>query len=260
MMRYAELKGKSVLVTGGTQGIGESIARSFAREEARVAINGRVLNEKVQKVLDATGGTGVMGNLSDPHRAGAVVRETVAAHGKLDILVCNAAGMSMKPLLEQDEAEWWEQININLTGHIACIQEAVKAMRQAGGGAIVIIGSFFGTLGWKNASGYGASKSGIIALGQHLDRQYRRDKIYTSVIVPGVIDTPQLAVDAQDLGISLDEVRAMYASEIAMERIGNPSEIADMALMLCTNAGARASSGRHVMVCGGEYRSTPYYI
>ena len=259
-MRYTELKGKSVLITGGTQGIGEAIAHAFAREQAKVAINGRVRNEKVQKVLDATGGIGVMGSLSDTGRAKAIVRETIDAYGKLDIIIANAAGMSMKPLLEQDESEWWEQININLTGHIACIQEGVKAMKKTGGGVIVIIGSFFGTLGWKNASGYGASKSGILALGQYLDRQYRKDGIYTSVLVPGVIDTPQLSVDAQDLGISMDEVRAMYAGDIAMKRIGKPEEIADMTLMLCTHTGARALSGRHVMVCGGEYRSTPYYI
>jgi len=260
MSRYDELNNKVVLVTGGTQGIGESVARAFAKEKAKVAINGRILNEKVQKVLDATGGVGVMGNIADVVRAKEIVRETGSVFGRVDTIVANAAGMSMKPFLEQDESEWWEQIHINLTGHIACLQEGVAMMKKQRGGNIIIISSFFGTLGWRNASGYGASKSGLLALGQYLAREYRKDHIYVCTIIPGVIDTPQLSVDAKDLGISLDEVRDMYAGDIAMKRLGRPDEIADMALFMSTKTGGKALSGRHVLISGGEYRSTPYYI
>lgn len=259
-MRYEELTDKVVLITGGTQGIGEAIAKAFAEEKARLAINGRVLNEKVQKVLDTVGGIGVMGDISDIARAKAIVRETVEAYGKIDTIIANAAGMSMKDFLEQNEEDWWRQVNINLTGHIACIQEGIKAMKKTGGGNIVIIGSFFGTIGWKNASGYGASKSGLLTLGQYLAREYKKDNIHVGILIPGVIDTDQLNVDAEDLGISLDEVREMYAEDIAMGRIGRPDEIADMALFMSTKVGGRALNGRHIQVSGGEYRSTPYYV
>ena len=260
MKIYEELKEKVVLITGGTQGIGEAVAESFAGQKSHVAVNGRKLDEKVQKVLDKTGAFPVMGDLSNHGRANEIVEETIEKYGKIDVLVANAAGMSMQPFLEQDEEEWWAQVNINLTGHIACIQKALPNMIANGGGTIILVSSFFGTIGWNNATGYGSSKSGLLALGQYLAREYAKDNIRVGIIIPGVIRTPQLNVDAQDLGISYDEVCDMYAKDIAMGRLGKPEEIAEMALFMATEAGGRGLSGRHVQVSGGEYRTTPYYV
>lgn len=259
-MKYKELKGKIVLVTGGTQGIGEAIVEGFVKEGSQVILNGRKHNEKVQKILDRTGADSIMGDISDTQRAKELVEETVRKYGRIDTLVANAAGMSMKPFLEQNEEDWWDQIHINLTGHVACLREGVKAMKKTGGGKIVIISSFFGTIGWKNATGYAASKSGLLTLGQYMSRQYAKDNIDVGIIVPGVIRTPQLNVDAEDLGITYEEVCEMYAGDIAMGRVGDPSEIAEMALFMATKLGGRALSGRHIQVSGGEYRTTPYYV
>lgn len=260
MVRYEELKDKVVLVTGGTQGIGEAVSEYFAAQDSKVAINGRKLDEKVQKVLEKTGAYPVMGDISDPVTAAKIVEDTISKYGKIDVLVANAAGMSMKPFLEQDEEEWWAQVHINLTGHIACIKAALPNMIANGGGTIIIVSSFFGSLGWNNASGYGSSKSGLLTLGQYLSKEYAKDNIMVCIIIPGVIRTPQLNVDAQDLGISYDEVCDMYAKDIAMGRIGKPEEIAETALFMATDAGGRGLSGRHVQVSGGEYRTTPYYV
>lgn len=260
MIQYEELKDKVVLITGGTQGIGEAVTEYFAAQESKVAINGRKLDEKVQKVVDKTGAFPAMGDIADPRSAVQIVEDTIEKFGRIDVLVANAAGMSMKPFLEQDEEEWWKQININLTGHIACIQAALPNMIANGGGTIIIVSSFFGTIGWNNATGYGSSKSGLLTLGQYLSREYAKDNIRVCIIIPGVIRTPQLNVDAQDLGISYDEVCDMYARDIAMGRLGDPGEIAEMALFMATDAGGRGLSGRHVQVSGGEYRTTPYYV
>lgn len=259
-MKYEELKDKVVLITGGTQGIGEAVVDGFSQEGAKVILNGRKLNDKVQKILDRTGADQAMGDISDTKRAKEIIKETADKYGRIDVLVANAAGMSMKPFLEQGSKDWWAQVHINLTGHIACLQEAVKVMKACGGGKIIIVSSFFGTIGWKNATGYGASKSGLLTLGQYLSRQYADDNITVGIIVPGVIRTPQLNVDAEDLGISYEEVCEMYAGEIAMGRVGDPSEIAEMALFMSTDLGGKALSGRHIQVSGGEYRTTPYYV
>ena len=259
-MKYEEMKGRKVLIPGGTQGIGEAMADTFTADGANVVINGRTLNEKVQKVLDRTGAKASMGSLIDPQTAAEVVRNAAEIAGGLDVLICNAAGMSMAPFLESVPEEWWSQIKINLSGHMACIKEAIPIMRANGGGTIILISSFFGTIGWNNATGYGSSKSGLVALGQYLARKYKDDNIRVCTIIPGVIDTPQLNVDANDLGISLDEVREMYAQDIAMGRIARPSEIAEAALYMASDAGSKALNGRHLIVSGGEYRSTPYYI
>ena len=258
-MKYIELKGKSVLITGGTQGIGSSIAKAFTLSDAKVAINGRKLNDKVQKVLDETGAIAVVGDLSDVEKAKGIVNDVVAQNGGIDVLVANAAGMNMKPFLEQDEMAWKKQIEINLSGHLFCIQECIKHMKDHGG-TIVVISSFFGSIGWNNATGYGASKSGLLNLGQYLARDYKKYNINVCILIPGVIDTDQLNVDAQDLGISLDEVREMYAETLPINRVGQPSEIAEMVCYMATEKGGRALSGKHVQVSGGEYRTTPYYL
>lgn len=259
-MNYEELKEKRILITGGTQGIGEAMAERFSAMQCDVVINGRVLNDKVRKVMDKTGASCAMGSIMDSLMASEIVNEAAGPERKLDVLVCNAAGMSMAPYLDSDHDEWWNQIKINLSGHIACIKKALPIMIENGGGTIIIISSFFGTIGWNNASGYGASKSGLIALGQYLAAEYSEYGIKVCTIVPGVIDTPQLNIDANDLNISLDEVRKMYAEDIAMGRIADPFEIADMAVFMATESGGRAFNGRHVTVSGGEYRATPYYI
>jgi NAD(P)-dependent dehydrogenase (short-subunit alcohol dehydrogenase family) len=260
MIRYNELENKVVLVTGGTQGIGEAVSASFADQKSKVAINGRKLDDKVKKVLDKTGGLPVMGDISNTDNATRIVRETIDHFGRVDVLVANAAGMSMKPFLEQDQVEWWEQVRINLTGHLACIQAALPNMIANGGGTIIIVSSFFGSLGWNNATGYGSSKSGLLTMGQYLAKRYANDNIRVGIIIPGVIRTPQLNVDAVDLGITYDEVCDMYAKDIAMGRLGKPEEIAEAAVFMATEDGGRALSGRHLIVSGGEYRSTPYYV
>lgn len=236
------------------------MADTFTADGANVVINGRILNEKVQKVLDRTGAKASMGSIIEPDTAEEVIRNAADIMGGLDVLVCNAAGMSMAPYLESVPDEWWSQIKINLSGHMSCIRAALPIMKANGGGTIILISSFFGTIGWNNATGYGSSKSGLLALGQYLARAYRDDNIKVCTIIPGVIDTPQLNVDARDLGITLDEVREMYAQDIAMGRISRPSEIAETALYMASDAGRKALNGRHIIVSGGEYRSTPYYI
>ena len=125
MQKYAELKNQIVLITGGTQGIGEAMADAFAAQGCKLAINGRALNDKVRKVADRTNALPVMGSISEPGVASRIVEETIAEYGKLDVLVCNAAGMDMKPFLEHPEEKWWPQVNINLSGHFECVRTAL---------------------------------------------------------------------------------------------------------------------------------------
>ena len=257
---YPELKDKVVLITGGTQGIGEAMAHEFAVQKVKLAINGRKLNAKVQKVLDDTGAFPAMADISDTMAAKRAVEEVVDKFGTIDVLVCNAAGMTMKPFLEQDPAEWRQQIDINLTGHIACVQAALPHMLKQKSGAFVFISSFFGTSGWENATGYGASKSALLYFTQYLDREYRKHGITACVIAPGVIRTPQLQVDADDLGVTLDEVCDIYAQDIPLHRVAQPGEVATMTVYMCTKAGGQALGGRFMLVTGGAYRATPHYI
>ena len=112
-------------------------------------------------------------------------------------------------------------------------------MRTLGRGRIVIIASEFGVVGWANASAYSASKAGLISLTKTLGRELGPEGILVNAIAPGIMDTPQLDVDAEDAGVSPEEIRRRYAAETPIGRIGRTEEMAALAAFLApTRPGA----------------------
>ena len=253
MVSTGRLQGKVALVTGAGQGIGRAIAIRLAQEGARVAVNGRIAHPKIEAVARETGGLAVVADIADDVQVERMVADVAKQLGPIEILVANAAYMTMMPFLEQDPTDWWKHLDVNLTGHLCCIQAVVPAMRRQGGGNIIIIGSIFGIEGWKNASAYAASKSGLSALGESLAEELRPDNIHVGIIHPGVIDTPQLQVDADDLDMTLDEVKAMYAKDIPMDRVGDPAEVAATVAFLAAEGGP-IFSGQSLQINGGLSR------
>ena len=253
MNRMPRLENKVALVTGAGQGIGRAIALRLAREGARVAVNGRTAHPKIQRVAREAGGISVVADIADGLQVDRMVAEVEKQLGAIEILVANAAYMAMAPFLEQDPADWWRHLNVNLTGHLSCIHAVLPGMKRLGGGRIIVIGSIFGIEGWKNASAYAASKSGLSALVNSLAEELRSDNIHVGVIHPGVIDTPQLRVDAQDLKMTVEEVKTMYAQDIPMGRIGTPQEVAATVAFLAAEGGP-VFSGRSLHLNGGQSR------
>jgi len=253
MTQIKRFENKVALVTGAGQGIGRAAAVRLAEGGARVAVNDLATHPDLQAVAAETGGIAVPWDLSDASRIEAMVKEIESRLGPVEILVANAAYMTMVPFLEQDPAGWWKHLDVNLTAHLWCIQAVLPGMRKLGGGKIVIISSMFGIEGWKNASAYGASKSGLTALGEALAAELRADNIHVGIIHPGVVDTPQLQVDAEDLNLSLDEVKAMYAKDIPMDRVGDPEEVAATVAFLAAEGGP-VFSGRVLQINGGLSR------
>jgi 2-hydroxycyclohexanecarboxyl-CoA dehydrogenase len=249
-----KLDGVVCLVTGAAQGIGKGIVTRMAGEGARVAVNARLDDDRLSRVVGAMGGLSAPADIADRDAAAQMVRDVVARLGPIEVLVCNAARMTMKPFLEQAPDEWWEQVHVNLTGHMNLIAEVLPGMRRLGKGRIVLISSLWGPTGWENASGYAASKSAIISLGRALGRELAPANIYVTVVAPGVIDTPQLQVDADDSGVSLTEMHRMYARNIPAGRIGTPDDIARTVVFLSTEV-ARAYAGQTIQPNGGEVRA-----
>ncbi|UCD79045.1 MAG: SDR family oxidoreductase [Desulfobacterales bacterium] len=247
------IQNKVAWVTGAGQGIGRATAYRLAAEGAKVAVNDLDTHPDLQAVARETGGIAVAGDISDATQVETMVKEIEERIGQVEILVANAAYMTMAPFLEQDPDDWWRHINVNLTGHLSCIHAVLPGMKEIGGGRIIIISSMFGIEGWKNASAYGASKSGLTALGEAMAAELRSENIHVGIIHPGVIDTPQLQVDADDLNISLDEVKAMYAKDIPMDRVGDPEEVAATVAFLAAEGGP-AFSGQVLQINGGLSR------
>jgi NAD(P)-dependent dehydrogenase (short-subunit alcohol dehydrogenase family) len=257
------LRGRLALVTGAAQGIGAAIARRLAADGADVAVNDVRESEALHEVLAETGGFPVVCDVTDPAIEAHVERiETLRR--PVDILVCNAAYMTMAPFAtderlreeqsdDDDEDDWWKVVDTNLSATFRLIQTVLPGMRRAGGGNVVVITSEWGVVGWPGASAYSASKAGLIALTKTLGRELAREDITVNAIAPGVVDTPQLAVDAGAAAISLDEMRSRYAADIPVGRIGRPDEIA-AAVALLARRDIGAMVGQTLQINGGSTR------
>lgn len=241
------------LVTGATQGIGRAIAERLAADGIRVGINGRAQTNDMLGVVNRVQGFPVPADVSNRDEVFAAVEHVEHTHGAIGVLVCNAAYMTMGPLVEHDEDDWWRVVDTNLTGTFHLIQAVLPGMRRLGGGHIVIISSEWGVIGWPRASAYSAAKAGLISLTKTLGRELAPEGIYVNAIAPGVIDTPQLAVDASDAGLTLEQMHGEYAKDIPLGRIGQPQEIA-AGVSLLTRPNMGAVVGQVLQINGGTTR------
>ena len=250
---YPDLTGKVVLVTGAAQGMGAEHARRLAASGAAIAVNDREGSTGLSVLAEELSGIAVPGDVSDPDQVRAVVQRVEQELGAVDILVANHAFMTMGPFLEADPDEWWKVIDTNLGGTFQLIQSVLPGMRGRGGGRIVVISSEWGVTGWPEATAYSASKAGLISLVKTLGRELAPEGIIVNAVAPGVIDTPQLEVDARSAGISLTEMQAIYAADIPLGRIGAAHEIAEAVALLC-DFRLSAILGQVVQVNGGSTR------
>jgi 2-hydroxycyclohexanecarboxyl-CoA dehydrogenase len=247
------LEGRVALVSGAAQGLGRTIAERLAAEGARVAANDRRPSAQLDELAARTGGMAAVADVSDPGAVAGMVAEVERQLGPPELLVANHAYMSMTPFVEQDPADWWLNIDVNLSGTFFLVRAVLPGMRRLERGRIVIIASEFGVVGWANASAYAASKAGLISLTKTLGRELGPERILVNAIAPGIMDTPQLDVDAKDAGVSPEEIRRRYAADSPIGRIGRTEEIAALAAFLASDA-AGAFVGQILQPNGGTTR------
>jgi 2-hydroxycyclohexanecarboxyl-CoA dehydrogenase len=226
----------------------------MGRLDGRLAlVNDRRPSPELDRLAAETAGVTAVADVSDPDAVDGMVAEVERAHGPIEVLVANHAYMSMRPFVEHDPEDWWRNVDVNLSGTFFLLRAVLPGMRRNGGGRIVIIASEFGVVGWANATAYAASKTGLISLTKTLGRELGPENILVNAIAPGIMDTPQLDVDALDAGVSPEEIRRRYAAESPMGRIGRPEEIAALAAFLSTD-GAGAFVGQILQPNGGTTR------
>ena len=242
------------LVTGAAQGLGRATALRLAADGFSVAVNDIVDDGRLTELAEQVGGIAVPADISDPAAGPAIVARVTEELGPVYVLVANAAAMAMSPFLEAKPQEWWHQIDVNLSGHFRVIQAVIPGMRAQGHGRIVIISSGWGVIGHPNATAYAASKAGLIALTKGLGRELGPQGILTNAIAPSFIDTEQLRVDADDAGISLDEMRQRYRELIPVRRLASPDDIA-AAVAFLAGPGSSAVIGQVLQPNGGVTRT-----
>jgi NAD(P)-dependent dehydrogenase (short-subunit alcohol dehydrogenase family) len=242
------------LVTGAAQGLGHATALRLAADGYAVAVNDIADDGRLTALAERIGGMAVPADIADPAAPPALTGAVAERLGPVRVLVANAAAMDMSPFTEAKPGPWWRQIDVNLSGHFRLIQAVVPGMRAAGGGRIVVIASEWGVTGHANATAYAASKAGLIALTKGLGRELGPDGILTNAIAPAYIDTPQLQVDADDAGITLDEMRQRYRDLIPVGHLATPENIAG-AVAFLAGPGAGAMVGQVIQPSGGVTRT-----
>jgi len=243
------------LVTGAARGLGRAAALRLAAEGYAVAVNDITGDGRLASLAAQAGGMAVPGDIADPAVPAALVR-AAGKLGPVRVLVANAAAMSMSPFLDADPRDWWHQIEVNLSGHFRLIQAVVPGMREAGGGRIIIIASEWGVTGHANATAYAASKAGLIALTKGLGRELGGQGILTNAIAPAYMDTTQLQVDADDAGLTLEQMRQRYRDLIPTGQLAAPENIAG-AVAFLASPGAGAIVGQVLQPSGGVTRTRP---
>jgi len=190
----SDLKGKIAVVTGGTRGIGYSIAAALLAEGAEVFICGRdgsYLKSALASLRRATSGhvDGLVADVRRYEECRKLIAAAAERFGGLDILVNNAGIGIMKPVDQLTPEEWDATIETNLSGTFYCCREAIPLMRKRGGGYIFNISSLAGVNAFAAGSAYNASKFGLNGFSEAMMQDVRYDGIRVSYIMPGSVDT-----------------------------------------------------------------------
>jgi NAD(P)-dependent dehydrogenase (short-subunit alcohol dehydrogenase family) len=253
-----EFTGKGVLITGGALGIGRGIADGFAAEGANVAIadvNREAAEAAAVAVTAAGGGRAIatIGDVSGAADAARMVAETVAAFGRLDVLINNAGiqPMTWYHRIEDLPEDRWDRIlGVNLKGIFLMSKHAIPEIRKQGGGAIVNMASVQGLQSMPGVPAYAASKGGVLSLTRNMALDYARENIRVTAICPGTIDSDMVRTSARAEGGDLEANLRRYGAFHPIGRIGHPQDIANAALFLASEK-ASFITGEYLCVDGG---------
>ncbi len=244
------LKDKVAVITGGAQGIGRSIAESFASEGAHCVIsdiNG-VLAEKTAREIAAKYGVqtlAVGGNVASLNDCETLVQGTLDKFSKMDILINNAGITKDNLVMRMSEQEWDAVISVNLKGVFNCIKASSRAMLKQRSGCVINIASVVGLMGNAGQANYSASKGGVIALTKTCAREFASRSVRVNAIAPGFIRTAMTDVLS-------DDVKKKLAEQIPLGRLGEAEDIAKAAVFLASDDAAYIT-GHVLSVNGGMY-------
>ena len=245
-----DLRGKVAIVTGGNGGIGLGMARGLAEAGADIAVVGRdeVKSSAAAAGLEALGvrAIPVTTDVTDEAAVAAMVERTMREFGRIDILVNNAGINIRKPPHQLDLAEWNSVIRTNLTSAFLCSQAVHPAMKAAGGGKIINIGSMMSIFGASFAPAYAASKGGIVQFTRSCAVAWAADHIQVNAVLPGWIDT-DLTRRARE---QIDGLHDKVLARTPAARWGTSDDFAGIAVFLSSSA-SDFVSGTAIPVDGG---------
>jgi len=245
----AEYAGRVVIVTGGTRGIGAGIARAFLRAGAEVLVCGRTEPTGAASLPGAAGRTAafVRADLRDPDQAQRVIGAAVDRFGRLDVVVSNAGGSPSADAASASPRFHARIVELNLIAPLHVAQAANTVMQdQAGGGAIIMIGSVSGTRPSPGTAAYGAAKAGLHHLATTLAVEWA-PKVRVNCVVPGFVATEAASAHYGDpAGV------AAVAATVPLRRMATPDDVAGACLFLASPRAAYISGAALMLHGGGE--------
>lgn len=240
------LEGKSVIVTGGSKGIGRGIATVFARQGAKVTITARGEAALKQAASEIEGDVRYeICDVSDWSSVKAMVDSTAAAQGGLDVLCANAGAFPQTKIVDMDPEEWDGVMATNLRSSFLGVKAAIPHFEKNGKGRVVLTSSITGPItGFPGWSHYGASKSGQLGFLKTAAMELSRYNTTINAVMPGNIYTEGL----QDLG---QEYLDTMAASIPLKRLGDVEDIGNAALFFASDEAAYIT-GQQIVVDGGQ--------
>jgi NAD(P)-dependent dehydrogenase (short-subunit alcohol dehydrogenase family) len=238
------VEGHRALVTGGASGIGRATCRRLAAEGARVAVLDRN-GGAAQEVADEIGGVAATVDVADADGTAAAITTVIEALGGLSIVFANAGIGTMAAIGEMDPAEWQQVLAVNLSGVFHTVRAALPHLVAGGDGRVVCTASISGVRPAEGEAAYAAAKAGVAAFTASLALEYG-PLVRANAVSPGMIAT---ALTGPLLDNFPDLVERMVAKTPA-GRIGEPEDIADVVVFLCSDL-ARFITGQNIVIDGG---------
>ena len=243
-----DLNGKIAIVTGASQGIGETIAVEMAKSGANVfclARNKNALDSTINKIIsNGDKASAYSCDISDNEQFNNIVTDIFKECGSIDILVNNAGITNDTLLMRMSDDQWDSVLNINLKGSFTCTRSVIKYMMKKKSGRIINITSIVGLTGNAGQANYAASKAGLIGMTKSIAKEVASRGITANCIAPGWIETAM----TEQLS---DDVKNKFLSQIPTGKIGYPKDIANTVIFLASKE-AEYITGQTITVDGGR--------
>lgn len=240
-----ELENKIAFITGARRGIGRAIALELAAAGADCVLIARTAPEELAQEITAKGrhALALAVDVADAAACEDAVKQAVKELGGIDILINNAGIADDGLLLRMKEDQWQRVLDVNLNGAFYCTKAALRPMLKSGSGRIINISSVIGQMGNAGQANYAASKAGLIGFTKSLAKEVGSRGITANAIAPGFITTDMTHVMSE-------EAKTTLLSQIPLGTLGEPEDVAKLALFLSSPA-ARYITGQVMNVDGG---------